>query len=168
MVTKIDVFKNIVYQIKSWNDVAKAGELPTLKILKLLFFISANSEKLLSYFDFHCQPYGHMDKELLTHIKKNSDFGFFKLGSQKTEFKDVPVDFMMDYGINYEIIKSIELIERQEPRFIHASSFDLIDLNKAWYCFKVIYKKDKPYCFPCCKKLIYNEDKYFYIKDLHK
>lgn len=170
--TKEDVFKNIVFQIRDWYKTRRGiekNDLSTLKILKLFFFIASNSEKLLSFFEFSCMPYGHIEKELYERIKKDVDFGFFKMSNYHTEFIDKEIDFLMSYEINYEIVKSIELIEKSEPNFIYASAFDLVDLNTQWDSYKLCYKKTKGvYVFPCSNEIITKSHKSFYIKDLHR
>lgn len=171
--TKIDVFKNIVYQIKEWHKAkCKSGEkLHTLKLIKLFFFIVSVSPKLIQFFSFHCMPYGHFDRDLWDMLKKGYDFGFFTIDSGNVVFKDSDPYFFISYDINNEILKSIEFIEKQEPKFIQATSFDLVDLNRQWFCFKNYYKKaeqDKTYISKVSNEVILKEDKYFYIPDLHR
>lgn len=162
------VFKNIVLCIRDWYEADKAtlekNDLSILKIFKLLFFIVCDSPKLMEYFDFHCQPYGHQDKELMNLVKHKNDFGFFKLGHHSTEFRDIEIDFPLSIAINNEIVKRIQTIKKLNPDFIKMSSFDLIDLNKYHYCYRYYYNpayKKGVYDIHCPKEMILKDYKMY-------
>lgn len=150
MATPIEIFKNIVFQLRD-QYIEKAGinidkfqelnDFSVLKLIKLHFFvISINSENdsyLLKQNEFWAMPYGPVETNIYSQIKLNKNFTEFTLSNDKIKFKLEKPD--IDLEIEKKISQSINILFDLEPRLLFSDAGTLVDLTHKWNCWRKNY-----------------------------
>ena len=171
MQSKILAFEYFVYQLDNWYKEAcgsdKGNDLSTLKVLKLLFFASAvgtnesSTNTLLDkvFNNFYAMPYGHVEGEIYSAIKKKETPNV-SIGKYSTEI--ISSDFQLE---EKELIDSaINMLKEENFDLIKMSSFDLVELSHSWFSWKYYFnkaKQEKIYSFPIPIDVIKSEEKIF-------
>ena len=151
MYTKLLAFEYSVYQLHNWykevyGDSAK-NDLSTLKVLKLLFFISAvNSEKDsentlidLVFNKFWAMPYGHVESEVYDFIK-NKQIENVTLNNSSSSILNLENILKLDMKYKSMIENNIKLLKEINSDLIKYSSIDLVELSHRWYSWQKNYK----------------------------
>lgn len=142
---KINSFEYTVYQLHNWYKEAygstEQNDLSILKVLKLLFFVSAvgvdkNSHNSLidEVFDNFCaMPYGHVESDVYS-IIKNKQLQNVKLNTSESIILNSNLILSSINEIFAEKInKSIKLLKEVNFDLIKLSSFELVELSHRWY-----------------------------------
>lgn len=168
-------FEYLVYQLLDWYKEAfgnvEENDLSTLKVLKLLFFVTAissknDSESLLEipFNNFYAMPLGHVEGDVYSDIKKNATKKVI-IDKERTVILDS--DFSnLDQQIQKKIDTAVKDLKLENFELIKLSSFDLVELSHSWYSWKYYFKKANSiglYSFPIPTKVIFEEDKIFSI-----
>ncbi|WP_407484695.1 type II toxin-antitoxin system antitoxin SocA domain-containing protein [Elizabethkingia anophelis] len=148
-------FEYFVYQLHVWYKEAcgdtKDNDLSILKVLKLLFFVSAvgtdkNSQSSLidDVFDNFCaMPYGHVESDIYTIIKEKR-LDNISIDTTKSRINSLdPILQNIDNGVKVKIDKSIDLLKEINFNLIKFSSFELVELSHRWYSWQKNYTKAK-------------------------
>lgn len=123
----------------------ETNDLSTLKVLKLIFFITAidtssNSKDSLldTVFDkFYAMPYGHVESDVYSIIRNNS-LNNVVVNNQKTSIKGIS-NYNLDENLTSQISDSIAKLRSINPQLIELTSFDLVDLSHSWYSWQYYY-----------------------------
>jgi len=151
MDNKIDAFEYLVYQLQMWHEKeseSNQNDLSVLKVLKLLFFVSAvdtkqDSENTLLdkvFTNFVAMPYGHVESDVYTNIKQKAHANIYINNTSSTIRKSFEID-NIDIDIRNSIDTSLTKIKKINPNIIKYSSFDLVDLSHTWYSWQYFYKE---------------------------
>lgn len=151
MENKIDAFEYLVYQLQLWHSKesdSNQNDLSVLKVLKLLFFVSAVDTKqdskntlLDNVFDnFVAMPYGHVESDVYRHIKQKSHANI-NINNTCSIIKDSFNVENIDADIRSSIDNSLIKIKKINPNIIKYSSFDLVDLSHEWYSWQYFYNE---------------------------
>ncbi|AMA49983.1 type II toxin-antitoxin system antitoxin SocA domain-containing protein [Flavobacterium covae] len=151
MNTKLLAFEYSVYQLHNWyKEVygnSETNDLSTLKVLKLLFFISAvNSDKNthntlidLIFNKFWAMPYGHVESEVYDFIK-NGQIKNITLNNSSSSILNLDNILKLDLNSKNMIDKNIKLLKEINIDLIKYSSIDLVELSHRWYSWQKNYK----------------------------
>lgn len=153
LVKKQIAFEYIIKRCLSWyRDVNgdKENDLCTLKLFKLLFFISAvrsNTENKNNLIDsvfnnFYAMPYGHIEYDIYNLCKKlKGELKYFTLSDNKLVEKEnfYKLDSEIDSDIRKEIDLSISELRIKNSDIINYKPFELINLSHCWYSWKKSY-----------------------------
>ncbi|MCT3949060.1 DUF4065 domain-containing protein [Elizabethkingia anophelis] len=171
-------FEYFVCQLHAWYKEAcgdtKDNDLSILKVLKLLFFVSAvgtdkNSQNSLidDVFDNFCaMPYGHVESDIYT-IAKEKKLSYISIDTTKS--KIISLDTILkEIGreVKIKIDKSIKLLKEINFDLIKFSSFELVELSHKWYSWVKNYNKAKSsgyYSFKIPKEDIKSEIKIYQL-----
>lgn len=148
---KIPYLEYLTILLLKWhNEItgSNSNDLSTLKVLKLLFFVSAvnttrksdNSILDKVFNNFVAMPYGHVESDVYSLIK-NDEIENVKIDKDSSQI-------INDNILHYELLeysnlikKSLEDLKEINPNLIKASSFDLVDLSHSWYSWQLYYSK---------------------------
>ncbi len=154
---KIYAFEFIINELLEWYKKEKKTEtnnndFSLLKVLKLLFFVSASKAKQNSpshlldnvFQSFVAMPYGHVESSIYQTIRdKSGDLNYFKISNQSTTIKErinlKDLNEKIDTTTISEILDSIAHLKEENPHLILMSPFELVDLSHAWYSWKYYY-----------------------------
>jgi uncharacterized phage-associated protein len=149
--TKEDKIPYVDFTIRSllkWhNDFCKkdSNDLSTLKVLKLIFFVTAvdthsdSQDSLLdTVFDnFYAMPYGHVESDVYSIIKESMIEGVSTNNKNTTIFSNMTCT--LDKTISNKIENSINKLKELNPHLIELTSFDLVELSHSWYSWQYFY-----------------------------
>jgi uncharacterized phage-associated protein len=121
------------------------NDLSTLKILKLIFFVTAvdtdsNSQDSLldTVFDnFYAMPYGHVESDVYSIIKEKLINGI-SINNKNTTISDSS-NYILDEFLSNKIESSINKLKHLNPHLIELTSFDLVELSHSWYSWQYFY-----------------------------
>lgn len=153
-------FEYTLYLLTKWyKDVfpdAAENDLSTLKVLKLLFFVSAakaSSDDDHSLVDdvfdnYKAMPYGHVESDVYNYIRNNNgDLEYFKIDNLRTLTKDganIPsLEASLDGAIKSKIDDSVDYLKKRNNDLIKLSAFDLVELSHLWYSWKKNYQPNE-------------------------
>ena len=144
-------FEYLVKLLIKWHR-EKTGleqnDLSTLKVLKLLFFVSAidsspDSNNTLvddPFNNFYAMPYGHVESDIYDLIKKKALVEVSVTNKDSVILNEDPtVD--LDNEIKFQLDKSLKNLKETNPNIILASSFELVDLSHSWYSWQYFHSK---------------------------
>lgn len=159
MNNKVNHFEYTVYQLHNWYKEAYGStdqnDLSILKVLKLLFFVSAvgvdkNSQDTLidEVFDnFVAMPYGHVESDVYSFIKNKHLQNVSLDTSESTILNSSLILSSVDQIVSEKINQSIKLLKEVNFDLIKLSSFELVELSHRWYSWQKNFKiaKSKGY-----------------------
>jgi uncharacterized phage-associated protein len=150
MANSIEIFKNVVFQLRDWyiektgvtiNEFNDVNDFNILKLIKLHFFVIAiNSDKddlLLELNEFWAMPYGPVETNVYSKIRRDKNFNEFILSNDKIIF--VGSKPSIDQNIEFKISSSIKILMELEPRLVFADAGTLVDLSHKWSCWRNNY-----------------------------
>jgi uncharacterized phage-associated protein len=141
----------LIWQSQSSGKDESNNDLSILKVMKLLFFISAartNSHKTNSLLDnpfnhFVAMPYGHVESDVYDLIKENKGkLDYFEIDNKNlTRLRSFPeiASLRLDCVIVDEIEESIGFLKNNYPSLILYTSRELVDLSHLWYSWQSNY-----------------------------
>ncbi|MGB0880147.1 MAG: type II toxin-antitoxin system antitoxin SocA domain-containing protein [Polaribacter sp.] len=125
------------------RDFNSFNDFSVLKLIKLQFFVSAiNSSKnsiLLDNFEFHAMPYGPVETNTYSSIKKEKNLINFELSNFRLNYNNDIKLPEIDENIISEIKEAINILKEKEPRMIEADAGTLVDLSHKWSSWKNNY-----------------------------
>lgn len=143
-------FEYILYNIINWYKELrpKDSELLTLtrlKVLKLLFFISAISEDeksdLLDMFDnFWAMQHGPVESDIYNSMVNDKFLCYsFKLKQNVTIKREFDIKEFETALRNYKekIDKSLAIIKRKNNKLVDYSAFELVEISHKWNSWKL-------------------------------
>lgn len=153
---KIKYFEYVLNGLRNWYyekfNSNSNNDLSKLKVLKLLFFVSAvksksgeNNSLLDNVFTtFFAMPYGHVESEIYSYINsKNGVLNYFIIDNQCTKLKDNINLNLLDNGLDPAYInlidESIRELKKINPKLIQLSAFELVDISHTWYSWRKNY-----------------------------
>lgn len=152
MENQVNIFKHIVFELKNWYQVSKNlkdedfndfNDFSVLKLIKLQFFVSAinssNNDLLLNNFEFHAMPYGPVETNIYSSIKRDKNLLNFELSNFKLIYNNGIELPEIDENIISEIKEAIKILKEKEPRMVEADAGTLVDLSHKWNCWKNNY-----------------------------
>ena len=150
----IDIFKNIIFELKNWyiqekniqlEEFNEINDFTILKILKLHFFVVAiNSETkdgLLNENQFFAMPYGPVETNVYEFYKLNNGNydDLFTISNENTKFGIGAVLPEIDEVLKEEIRNAISRLKELEPNLILAGAGSLVELTHTWNSWKKYY-----------------------------
>lgn len=173
MDSKIPALEYMINRFTEWftdvsgNDNYK--HFSKLKVLKLLFFVSAinakeGDEGLLDVFDnFVAMPFGPVESDIYNQMN------IAKIGKYNITDKGMEIDsnanfLSLDSVTKQMIDSSIDMLKEVNPRLICYSAFNLVDLSHKWSCWQVTMDFAQMLnkgSFRIPSQLIIDSDKYF-------
>lgn len=143
-------FEYLLLKLTNWYKEVSPSEqndLSVLKVLKLLFFVSAvktskNSEDTLLdkvFNTFFAMPYGHVESEVYSIIKNQNLHNISINNYCSSILNDEIINNTVSNDIKNLIDKSINELKSIDKNFILLSSFDLVDLSHSWYSWQKYY-----------------------------
>ncbi|WP_275315327.1 type II toxin-antitoxin system antitoxin SocA domain-containing protein [Tenacibaculum bernardetii] len=145
----INIFKNIFSLLKEWykeelnyseDDFNLHNDFSILKLIKLQFFVAAINSKendsILSGYDFFAMPYGPVETDTYKKIKSS---GIEGLNIDRYSTKILSNFSFVESHLHEEIINSIGILKKNEPKLIIADASDLVELSHKWNSWKRNY-----------------------------
>lgn len=149
---KIQAFEFILFiLIQLYEKNRRNNDLSILKTMKILFFISTakveNKEDLLNIFDtYYALPYGPVEMDIYEAVKNNRLY-FFHVGDttlSKNRTSISSKDFnLLDDELKESIIKSIELLIKENPSLLYLKAFDLVEISHKWFSWNYYFNLAK-------------------------
>lgn len=149
---KIQAFEYILFiLIQLYDKNKKTNDLSILKTMKILFFISSakvdEKEDLLDLFNsYYALPYGPVEMDIYEAIKMNK-LNFFHLGDTTFTTNRSSIsskDFnLLDKDLKQSIIKSIQLITKENPNLLYLKAFDLVEISHKWFSWNYYFNLAK-------------------------
>lgn len=174
---KIKYFEYVIYKLLNWHMVDNGfseNDFSTLKLMKLLFFVSAaeansNSESLLLdnvFNNFVAMPYGHVESDVYEVLReKGGQLEHYAINNSTTIALNSNFD-IADLNSTYvnAIDSAVDYLKRTNNKLINLTKFDLVNLSHAWYSWQHFYELaflsgKKSYSIP--KESIKSEDKIY-------
>ena len=163
-------FEYIVYKLVQWSEemgIDPLVNLSKLKIIKLHFFICANSTTpnnsgLLKTFDkFFAMPFGHIESEIYSAIL-NDELEYYLIENNSISFKK---NFeKKNFGDKNDIDNSVDELKIKNINLISYNAFDLVDLSHSWTSWSSMYNlaqsRDK-FSIEIPETLIQKEQKFY-------
>lgn len=147
---KKQAFEYVLYKLVLWYKDAytssnETNDISVLKALKLLFFISAvdttkdSHNTLLDdvFNNFVAMPYGHVESEVYSIIKKGELQGV-SINNYRTEITAFNPE-IVNVDLRHRIDSSINKLQNINFNLIKYSSFNLVDLSHTWYSWQYFY-----------------------------
>lgn len=171
-----EYFLSLLYDEKRKVDGnPEENDFSVLKVMKLLFFVSAiksnqkpYSDLVESVFKFNAMPYGHVESNIYSIIRnKEGILNYFKIDNRKTTLIESQFNFgILDPSILGYIRDSFEELMNTNPKLISFKAFELVDLSHLWYSWRKTYEEAQnlitpSYSRPIDADLIKKEDKIF-------
>lgn len=138
-----------------------------LKILKLLFFVSAVSYKddtkhsLLDIFDeFVAMPYGPVESCIYNHLHELSKY---KITSKECSIKNTCETSITTEDISL-IDDAVESLLAKNSQILGYTAFQLVDLSHKWSCWKICFdlaRKHNRSSLPMPVQMIKNSVRYY-------
>lgn len=148
---KLLAFEYFVYQLHKWYSEVfgntEKNDLSTLKVLKLLFFVSAVNTKKESenalidviFNKFSAMPYGHVESEIYDFIKRGQVQNITLTNSSSSIINSQEI-LKLESDYKSIIDNNIELLKNINFDLIKYSSIDLVELSHRWYSWQKNYK----------------------------
>lgn len=170
-------FEYIVLQLLKWyqeenpkKDAYVDNDLSKLKVLKLLFFVSAvnandDNDGLLDTFIFHAMPYGHVELDIYDNM---DNFEIVEINNERTIIKSIPPKnyFEVIKDIISKVDQSISLLKQKNKDLINYKAFKLVELSHLWFSWNTAYEfaqKNNKNIFEIPNSLIKTEIKQYYL-----
>lgn len=145
---KIPYVDFLIRSLLKWHNEfcnKENNDLSTLKVLKLVFFVTAvdtridSQDSLLdTVFDnFYAMPYGHVESDVYSIIKEGLITGII-VNNKKTTISGSDY-YNLDSIITEKIESSINKLKDLNPHLIGLTSFDLVELSHSWYSWQYFY-----------------------------
>ena len=146
---KIPYVDFVIRSLLKWHDdfcKKESNDLSTLKVLKLIFFVTAvdtNSDSQESLLDtvfdkFYAMPYGHVESDVYSIIKESMIEGLSINNKNTTVYSSTSYN-SLDENISDKINISINKLKHLNPHLIELTSFDLVELSHSWYSWQYYY-----------------------------
>jgi uncharacterized phage-associated protein len=158
-------FTYIVQQLIAWSDseggTGQRSSFTKLKLLKLLFFVSAadSSEgeySLLRVFEnFYAMPYGHVESDIYNLMREYNVFDYKPLMSEDVRLNDA------QKKVIDSAIANLKDINR---KIVLYTANQLVDLSHEWYSWKSMYnmaRSSDKYSVAIPADLIKHEHKFY-------
>ncbi|OUJ68976.1 Panacea domain-containing protein [Hymenobacter crusticola] len=137
---KWNMFSYLVTQLIAWSDevnsVEQRNSLTKLKLIKLLFFVSAADQSngpsnLLAVFNnFYAMPYGHVESDIYNEIVNRGILDYSFANSMKLEASED----------DKRVIQSaVGYLRKQNNDLIKYTANELVDLSHEWHSWKSVY-----------------------------
>lgn len=150
---KLEAFEYVLFKLTNWYSVntgSNQNDLSVLKVLKLLFFISAvdttkDSENTLLdnvFSNFVAMPYGHVESDIY-HAIKNQSFQNISISNSHSEILETFDVNTINPELKSKVDISIDKLQSINPHLIEYSSFDLVDLSHSWYSWQYYFNLAK-------------------------
>lgn len=143
-------FEYILYNIINWYKELRPKDsdlltLTRLKVLKLLFFISAISEDeksdLLDVFDnFWAMQHGPVESDIYNSMVNDKFLSYsFKLKQNVTIKREFDIKEYEAALENYKerIDNSLEILKKKNSKLVDCSAFDLVEISHKWNSWKL-------------------------------
>lgn len=158
------------FQEKSGSE---KNDLSTLKVLKLIFFVSAinstpdSEDTLLDrlFNNYVAMPYGHVESDVYDLIKGN-----YLIDVEVTNRNSKVINHESTAVLNQDLKKQLEesfsKLKEVNGNLILASSFQLVDLSHSWYSWQYFYSLAEESNISSLKidlNIIKQEDKIFLV-----
>lgn len=143
-------FEYILYNIINWYKELRPKDsdlltLTRLKVLKLLFFISAISEDeksdLLDVFDnFWAMQHGPVESDIYNSMVNDKFLCYsFKLKQNVTIKREFDIKEYKAALENYKerIDNSLEILKKKNSKLVDCSAFDLVEISHKWNSWKL-------------------------------
>jgi hypothetical protein len=179
---KVYAFEFLVRELLKWynsNSTLGYNDFSTLKILKLLFFVSAananqnfHSILLEDLFNrFHAMPYGHVESDIYDTLKSElGKLNYFEVGPKSTVVIPGTDQNELTYKIpentQKEIFASLHSLYQANPNIVFWTAFDLVDLSHAWHSWQFYYAKSSNRSALIPPDLIKSESKIFNLQSI--
>ncbi|SFC52917.1 Panacea domain-containing protein [Flavobacterium phragmitis] len=150
MANSTEIFKNVVYHLSNryieqtkitLDQFNENNDFTILKLIKLHFFVIViNSEKdreLLDINEFWAMPYGPVETNIYSQIRREKNFTEFILSNEKLYFSNNKPN--INTLIENKIIDSINLLLELEPRLLFTDAGTLVELTHKWNCWRKNY-----------------------------
>lgn len=147
--TKILCFEYIVSLLIEWHQKQTNNKrlylrsFSKLKVLKLLFFVSAvdasvDSNGLLDIFDnFYAMQHGPVESDIYDAITSN-ETNKYQFSDRSIKDINIQFDFSnLSTSIKNRVEESLKSLIKKNKNIILLSAFDLVDLSHKWNCWKI-------------------------------
>jgi uncharacterized phage-associated protein len=146
MLTKQMAFEFFCHQIYAWytsNRETEKNDLSVLKVMKLLFFISAfkredNSDLLDIFNNFQAMTYGPVELDIYNDLPQINSKSSISINREFLTLKDG--DIQDSDGTELDSVnKSIYEFRTRFPEFVTLEAFKLVDISHRWSCWARSY-----------------------------
>ena len=148
MIMKYDCFE-VILDVLFQKEKPNIKDFTTLKVLKLLFFISCISSQfskdknLLNIFNrFVAMPYGPVESDIYNKIQAD-ELKKYRLTTNECIIKDNSASLNVDESTRHLIKQSITKLIAVNPNILSYSAFQLVDLSHKWSCWQICFKVAK-------------------------
>lgn len=130
--------------IKETNNIDQhSNDLSKLKVMKLLFFITAASSSesdvgLLEIFNnFYALPLGPVESDIYNYLNACTNLSINRYGMTISE----PISKSASNITELKVIGAIDRLKEFNTGLVHYSAMELVDLSHRWSSWKVSYRK---------------------------
>lgn len=172
-INKNHVFQYVVEELLLWYNLEKDknnNDFSVLKVLKLLFFVTAASTELgedsliKGVFDnFYALPYGHVESDIYNSIKNNHFIECrYNITKSKTFINtNLPLP-PLDTNSQLRVRKSVSILKHLNYDIVFMNQFELVELSHKWDSWKFNYENNSfQTSIPISPSEILNESKIY-------
>lgn len=150
---KLISFEYLLFQFMKWYEEVQQitdsshtkflSEFSRLKVLKLLFLVSAiqddKGRDLLSIFDkFYAMQHGPVESDIYNAMV-NDSFTYFRFKNRETTLKKYP-DFALENISNRDCLDyAISLLRKANSEIVSYPVMDLVEITHKWISWKSAY-----------------------------